>query len=58
MRAFLIGSGGAVLVLVIVSLVYLAWDTHRMAVRGDAAASFIERQLQAAQEAAQRPAAP
>lgn len=49
MKAFLFGVSGAVLVLIVASVVYLAYDTHRMAKRGDAAAAFIEAQIQASQ---------
>lgn len=34
---------GIVAVAIVVGLCYIAWDTHRMALRGDAAATFIER---------------
>lgn len=54
MKAFLVGVGGAVMVLIVASVIYLAYDTHRMAVRGDAAAAFIEQQIKS-QQAAQPP---
>lgn len=44
-KAFVIGISGAMAALAVAALVYLAWDTHRMALRGDAAATFIEQQL-------------
>lgn len=49
-KAFLVGTCGAVLVLIVVGVIYLAFDTHRMAKRGDAAAGFIEQQIRAAQQ--------
>ena len=51
-KAFVIGVGGAVAVLIVAAVVYLAIDTHRMAKRGDAAASFIEQQLSRTQQPA------
>lgn len=53
MRSLLIGCLGACLALAVAALVYFAWDTHRMAKRGDAAATFLEQQIQRAQTAPQ-----
>lgn len=55
MKAFVIGVCGAVLVLIVAGVFYVAYDTHRMAKRGDAAAAFIEAQLQKAQQAQPAP---
>lgn len=58
MKAFLVGTSGAVLVLIVVGVIYLAWDTRLKAVRGDAAATFIESQIKAQQSSAPKPAEP
>lgn len=50
-KAFLVGVIGAVLVLAIAGLCYLAYDTRQKAVRGDAAATFIEQQIKTQQAA-------
>lgn len=55
-KAFLVGTCGAVAVLIVAGVIYLVYDTHRMAQRGDAAANFIEQQLRSAQQQ-QKPAA-
>ena len=52
MKAFFVGVIGAIVVLLIAGLIYVAFDTHRMAVRGDAAATFIEQELRKAQSPA------
>lgn len=48
-KAFVLGILGAALVLAIAWLGYLAYDTRQKAVRGDAAATFIEQQIKSQQ---------
>lgn len=45
-KPILLGVCGALATLAVTALVYLAYDTRIKALRGDAAATFLEQQIQ------------